>query len=193
MDSSYERVASGFMTARDPTIGVAEVRHWCNALSSGDALLDLGCGHGLPLGVLFRGRGLRLFAIDSSPTLLRKYRQHIPEAITCCESAVESDLFRQQFDGILACGLIFLLSRADQLTILQRITSRLRPGGRLLLTAPRQQGRWNDLLTGRECRSLGAVRYREVLRKHDVQVIREFADRGGNYYFDGVKAQGAPI
>ncbi|MCY4357133.1 MAG: class I SAM-dependent methyltransferase [Gammaproteobacteria bacterium] len=187
MDTSYEEFASEFVAIRDPNTGVAEVRQWSDAMGVGDTFLDLGCGHGLPLGVLFRNRGLKLYAIDNSPSLLDEYKHHIPEAVTACESAVDSDLFLEQFDGVLVWGLIFLLEQADQITVLDRISSRLKPGGHLLFTAPWQQCQWQDLLTGRECLSLGSVSYHKILRQNKINVRGGFLDQGENYYYDVVK------
>lgn len=188
MDTSYEIVAAEMLNIRNGDIGVEEIRAWSSFLQEGDDFLDLGCAHGLPIGVLFKNRGLNIHAIDSSPTLLREYEKNLSEAETACESVVNSQFFNQQFNGILASGLLFLLTGEDQETTLSKACEHLKPGGQLLFTSPWQVCKWDDLLTGRESISLGGDRYREILLQHGVEVKNEFADGGGNYYYAAVRS-----
>jgi hypothetical protein len=46
---------------------------------------------------------------------------------------------------------------------------------------------WNDAMTGRQSRSLGAAEYRALLSAVGLSVISEYEDEGQNYYFDAVK------
>ena len=47
--NGYERIADEYMAVRDPATGVAAVRRWASALPQGAAVLDLGCGNGVPI------------------------------------------------------------------------------------------------------------------------------------------------
>ena len=60
------------------------------------------------------------------------------------------------FDGVLARGLMFLLSSEDQRRLIKRIASILLPGGRVLFTSCVEPLVCTDAMTGLESRSLEA-------------------------------------
>ena len=84
---------------------------------------------------------------------------------------------------------MFLLSPEDQRRLIMRIADILVPGGRLLFTCPAEIGFGNDVMTGREWRSLGADEYRQRLSAVGLSVAREYQDEDGgrNHYFDVCK------
>src|SRR6266576_4249694 len=75
--NGYEAAAERFMSARNPRIGAVTVRRWSQILSSRCSVLDLGCGHDVPVsqtliaqgftiyGWMHQGSWWRHFAIDS--------------------------------------------------------------------------------------------------------------------------------
>ena len=161
---------------------------WARSLSPRATVLDLGCSSGLPLSPVPIDEGLTVYAIDASPTLVAAFRQQFPDVAVACESVEESSFFGRQFDAVLAWGLLFLLSEATQLDLLQRVASALNPGGRLLFTASAQACTWGDVMTGEESRSLGAEIYRTRLTEVGFSVIREYNDEGENHYYDAGSA-----
>jgi len=55
MDHSngYETISDDFISIRSKSnTGVSTVRNWTKYLSRGGAVLDLGCGHGMPISEL---------------------------------------------------------------------------------------------------------------------------------------------
>jgi len=104
-----------------------------------------------------------------------------------CEAVQDSKFFDRTFDGVLAWGLMFLLSPEDQRRLIQRIADILVPGGRLLFTCPAEIGFGNDVMTGLESRSLGAEEYRRRLSAVGLYVASEYEDEGQNHYFDVFK------
>jgi hypothetical protein len=64
----------------------------------------------------------------------------------------------------------------------------LKPGGLLLMTAPRQIARWTDVLTGEEAVSLGEARYRTILSGAGLEIRGQAVDEGGNDTWFAVKA-----
>jgi SAM-dependent methyltransferase len=119
--------------------------------------------------------------------MVEAFRKNLPETPVKCEGIEESTFFSRMFDGVVAWGLMFLLSAEEQQRLIQKIAGILVPGGRLLFTSCAEPLVWNDAMTGLESRSLGAVEYREELSGVGLSVIREFADEGDNYYFDVLK------
>lgn len=187
----YEAAAAEFMKVRSPSIGVARVQDWANALPRGAAVLDLGCGPGVPITEVLVGAGLGVYGIDAAPSLVREFRRNLPTTPVVCEAVQDSTFFDRTFDGILAWGLMFLLTVQDQRRLIQRIAEALVPGGRLLFTSSAHIASGTDVLTGLESRSLGADEYRQRLAAVGISVAHEYVDEGGNHYFDAVKGPAA--
>lgn len=105
-----------------------------------------------------------------------------------CEAVQDARFFDRTFDGVLAWGLMFLLSSEDQRRLIRRIAEILVPGDRLLFTSPAEPVVWNDAMTGLESRSLGGEEYRRLLSAVGLRVTSEYEDEGQNHYFDAGKA-----
>lgn len=194
MDRSngYEGVAPEFLarrgSGRSTGIGVDEVRSWARTLPRGAAVIDLGCGPGFPITEVLVAEGLNVFGVDAAPSFVHAFRRNLPHTPVVCEAVQDSTYFDRTFDGVLAWGLLFLLSAEDQRRLIQRIAAILVPGGRLLFTAPPEPIVWIDAMTGMESRSLGAGEYRKQLSEAGLSVVREYEDIGRNHYYDALKA-----
>ena len=189
--NGYEDVAAEFLAGRGrapaTAIGTRAVRNWARTLPRGAAVVDLGCGSGLPITKVLVSEGLNVYGIDASPSLVEAFRHNLPEIPVACESVDDSLFFNRVFDGVLAWGLIFLLLPEAQRSLLRRMADILVPGGRLLFTSPPEPLVWNDAMTGLESRSLGAAEYQMLLSAVDVSVSREYEDEGQNHYYDAFK------
>jgi SAM-dependent methyltransferase len=153
-------------------------------LPRGSAVIDLGCGPGFPITDVLVAEGLNTFAVDAAPSFVEAFRRNLPNTPVICEAVQDSGFFDRTFDGVLAWGLIFLLSPEDQRRVIERIAVILAPGGRLLFTSPAEPLVWKDAMTGLESRSLGAEEYRRQLSVVGLGVISEYEDDGQNLYFD---------
>jgi 2-polyprenyl-3-methyl-5-hydroxy-6-metoxy-1,4-benzoquinol methylase len=180
----YDALAREFMLGRDPMIGVATVRQWARSLHSGSTILDLGCGHGVPISQTLLEDGFRVYGIDASPALVAAFQDRFPMASAICEPVEHSRFFGRTFDGVIAWGLMFLLEDEAQMALIHRVASVLEPGGRFLFTSPEQASRWTDVLTGRESASPGADVYRATLAAAGLTLMAEYQDEGGNHYYD---------
>lgn len=193
MDQSngYEGIAEEFLarrgSARSTGIGVNEVRKWAQKLQRGAAVIDLGCGPGLPITEVLVAEGLNVFGIDAAPSFVQAFRRNLPNTPVVCESIQDSRFFDRTFDAVLAWGLIFLLSAEDQKRLIQKFADILVPSGRLLFTSPGKPAVWNDAMTALESRSLGAEEYRRHLTAAGLSVSSEYEDEGQNHYFDAFK------
>ena len=180
----YESRAEAFIAARDPHIGASTVRAWARTLPPGAAVLDLGCGHGVPVTRVLLEEGTRVHGIDASPSLVDAFRRRFSGCPVACEPVEESGFFGRSFDGIIAWGLMFLLPREAQLALIGRAARALAPGGSFLFTAPVQAVAWADLLTGRESRSLGRDAYRAAVAGAGLTLADEYDDEGGNHCYE---------
>jgi SAM-dependent methyltransferase len=193
MDRSngYEGIAPEFLarrgSGRSTGIGVNEVRTWARTLPPGAAVIDLGCGPGFPITEVLVAERLSTFGVDAAPSFVHAFRRNLPNTPVVCEAVQDSRFFDRTFDGVLAWGLMFLLSPEDQRRLIERIAGILAPGGRLLFTSPAEPIVWNDAMTGLESRSLGAAEYRRHMSAVGLSVANEYEDEGQNHYFDAFK------
>src|SRR5262252_3889897 len=174
--NGYENIAAEFVSTRSTTIGVKRVRDWAKALPRGAAVVDLGCGPGFPITEVLVAEGFNVFGVDAAPSFVQAFRRNLPNTPITCEAVQDSEFFDRTFDGVLAWGLIFLLSPEDQRRLIQRIAEILAPGGRLLFTSPAEPMVWNDAMTGLESRSLGAEEYDRQLSAAGLSVASEYED-----------------
>jgi 2-polyprenyl-3-methyl-5-hydroxy-6-metoxy-1,4-benzoquinol methylase len=181
--NGYEAAAKEFIAARSTDIGAATICEWSRSLRRGGNVLDLGCAHGVPITQLLIDGGFSVYGVDASATLIAEFRRRFPTASAQCASVEDSDFFGRQFDGIIAVGLLFLLSSERQEIVLQRIALTMVSNGKFLFTAPAGAVRWSDSLTGRESLSLGSARYEELLRCWEMELLGEANDQGGNHYY----------
>ena len=186
--NGYEAFAAEFISCRgESSIGVATVRRWALALQPGATILDLGCGHGVPLAAALIDDGFIVYGVDASPTLTGAFRSGFPHAQVACEAVERSGFFTRTFDAVLAIGLIFLLEADTQRDLIRRVAEALAPGGRFLFTSPREVCTWTDVLTGRASLSLGADAYKAILASAGLTLLDEYLDEGDNHYFDARK------
>jgi 2-polyprenyl-3-methyl-5-hydroxy-6-metoxy-1,4-benzoquinol methylase len=184
--SGYDAVAEAFIEARAGT-GRALIKEWAASLPKGAAVLDVGAGHGEPMTRVLVEQGLDIFAIDASPKLAAAFRARFPGVPIACEAAEKSNLFGRRFDAIAMVGLIFLLPENTQRTLLTKLAAALEPKGRLLFSAPAEETRWTDVLTGRPSSSLGEAEYGRILRAAGLSVASRGKDEGGNHYHEAVR------
>ena len=104
--NGYESVAAAFLAGRgrapSTAIGARLVREWARTLPRGAAVIDVGCGSGLPLTKVLVSEGLNVCAIDAAPSLVEAFRHNLPETPVACESVEDSLFFNRMFDGVLA-------------------------------------------------------------------------------------------
>ncbi len=165
------------------SVGVATVRDWAKALPHGGSVLDVGCGHGIPISKALVDEGFTVYGIDASPSMIAAFRIHLPNALAECSAIEDSQFFGRRFDGVIAWGLMFLLSPDAQVTLIHRVASVLKPGGRFLFTAPHQACQWLDILTGKQSVSLGSDTYHSVIESEGLVLVGETEDEGQNHYY----------
>jgi SAM-dependent methyltransferase len=193
LSNGYESVSEEFLArrgnngTRSNAIGVKEVRNWAKAMPRGSSVIDLGCGPGFPITAVLVEEGLQVFGVDASPSFVAAFRRNLPGTPIVCESVLDSSLFDRTFDAVLSIGLIFLLKTEEQHRLIRRFADILVPNGRLLFTSTVNPAVWNDVMTGLESISLGAVEYRKLLRAAGISVAQEYEDVGENHYFDAFK------
>jgi 2-polyprenyl-3-methyl-5-hydroxy-6-metoxy-1,4-benzoquinol methylase len=185
--NGYEAVAERFMLSRHLQIGAATVREWSKRLPRGGSVLDLGCGHGLPISQVLIQQGFVLYGVDASAKLITVFRAHFPDTHAECAAVEDSDFFGRTFDGVVAWGLLFLLPPHSQMKVMHKVSKALQSGGHFLFTSPREAVTWSDAQTGRESCSLGFQAYDEGLQAAGLVLVDEACDEGDNHYYFAAK------
>ena len=159
--NGYDEIASIYVAGRGTrplvgdAIGAATVRAWADAFPPGATVLDLGAGPGEPSTRILREAGVATYAVEASSAMVAAFRERFPD-VPIDQSTVEaSRFFDRTFDGVLAWGLLFLLTPAAQALVIEKVARALEPGGRFLFTAPKEPLQWLDAMTGRRSQSLG--------------------------------------
>lgn len=178
------------MSARNPDIGRATVSAWCRTLPPDASVLDLGCGHGVPVSQTLIEQGFTVFGVDASPALLAAFHRRFPSVSTECSAVEDSGFFEREFDGVVAWGLLFLLPPQVQSLVVHKVARALKPGGKFLFASPKETTTWRDVLTGRESISLGAERYQQLLVSAGLHAVGELYDEGNNHYYLVAKPPG---
>lgn len=184
----YEMQALRYLDDRDRSrVGVELIERWARSLPFGTPIVEIACGGGYPITQVLVDSGLAVWAIDTSPTLLRQFRLRFPTIPTQCASALDSTYFGRTFEAVISIGLLSFLHEDEQLALLDRVSEILEPGGRFLFTAPIEMGTWRDVTTGLECWSLGRIGYTRALERLGFRMIRTHVDEGENNYYDAEK------
>ena len=183
--NGYEGVATEFIAGRQQSgVGVATVRAWGRSLPQGATILDLACGFGVPNSQALIDDGFVIYGVDASPRLITEFRRPFPDGNVACEAVEDSRFFDRTFDGVIAVGLLFLLSEDSQRDLIRRVGLALNSSGRFLFTSPAQSCTWTDILTGRESLSLGADAYKAIIAGARLNLVGEHSDEGDNHYYD---------
>lgn len=189
LSHGYDAAAADYAARRNPQIGVAEVAHWAASMPAGAAVLDVGCGTGVPLAKTLIDAGLDVWALDASPRMAAAFRRNFPGVPVVCEAVERSDLFARRFDAVIAWGLLFLLDPEAQAAAVRNMAQALHPAGRLLFTSPADACEWTDVLTRTRSVSLGREAYRELLSSAGLVLAAEYDDQGDNHYYESRRCQ----
>ncbi len=118
--------------------GQTKYRAWLGELRervpAGAAVLDLGCGSGLPVARDLAAAGYRVTGVDLSGTQIRRARELVPQAQFIRADITAIDFAPASFDAVVALYVLIHLPLEEQQPLLRRIASWLRPGGLFLAT-----------------------------------------------------------
>ena len=136
VEAGYDRVADQYLSTKDPEdpLTLAALEDMSHVLPESAAVLDLGCGAGVPVTSWLARRGYAVTGVDVSARQLELARRHVPDA-TFIKSDMTSLAFEPgTFDAVVAFHSIIHVPREEHQTLLADIYRWLKPGGIFLAT-----------------------------------------------------------
>jgi SAM-dependent methyltransferase len=101
---------------------------------AGGAVLDLGCGCGVPLARDLAGAGYAVTGVDLSAVQVERARRLVPAARFLHADATQVGFPPSSFDAVVSLYTLIHLPLVEQPPLLDRIGRWLRPGGWFLAT-----------------------------------------------------------
>ena len=102
-------------------------------LRSGDTVLDLGCGCGVPIAQELAAR-FAVTGVDISPVQIERARQLVPQATFLCADMTAVQYPAQSFAAIVSFYALIHLPLEEHRPMIERCFAWLQPGGVLLAT-----------------------------------------------------------
>lgn len=108
--------------------------HLQGQLRADAAVLDLGCGCGVPVARTLADHGHRVTGVDLSEVQINRARQLVPGATFLRADATRVAFPDRTFDAVVCLYALIHMPLEAQPRLLRRIATWLRPGGLLLVT-----------------------------------------------------------
>lgn len=136
VESGYDRVADRYLATKNPedpaTLDALE--QLARSLPPGGAVLDLGCGAGIPATRWLAEKRFAVTGVDFSARQLDLARENVPRASFVKADMTELDFEPESFDAIVALHSIIHVPRRAHPALLADVHRWLKPGGFLLAT-----------------------------------------------------------
>jgi 2-polyprenyl-3-methyl-5-hydroxy-6-metoxy-1,4-benzoquinol methylase len=136
VESGYEQIGEHYLATRDPEdpLTLRALEDLASLLPSEAAVLDLGCGAGVPVTRWLADRGFAVTGVDVSAKQLELARTYVPDGTFIKADMTEVVFGPESFDAVVAFHSIIHVPRIEHTTLLESIHRWLEPGGALLAT-----------------------------------------------------------
>ncbi len=135
VEAGYDRMAEQYLSTKDPDdeLTLEALGDLTRGLPPDAAVLDLGCGAGIPA-THWLARRFAVTGVDFSARQLELARRHAPGARFIRADMTDLDFAPETFDAVLALYSIIHVPRTEHLTLLENILRWLKPGRAFLAT-----------------------------------------------------------
>lgn len=153
---------------------------FCALLPAGGAVLDIGCGSGVPIGRELVARGFALTGVDGSATMLALFAANLP-GVPTIHADMRTLALGRRFDGLLAWDSFFHLTPDEQRAMITRFAAHAAPGAALMFTSGTEEGEAIGTLEGEPLYhgSLSTAEYRTRLAAAGFAVVAHVAEDPG--------------
>jgi 2-polyprenyl-3-methyl-5-hydroxy-6-metoxy-1,4-benzoquinol methylase len=136
VESGYDLMAEQYLAAKNPEdpLALEALEDVASLLPSAAAVLDLGCGAGVPVTRWLADRGFAVTGVDVSARQLDLARTYVPEATFIKADMTKATFAPGSFDAVVAFHSIIHVPRTEHPALLGRIHRWLRPEGIFLAT-----------------------------------------------------------
>jgi cyclopropane fatty-acyl-phospholipid synthase-like methyltransferase len=136
VEAGYDRMAEQYLATKDPEdpLALAALEDLATVVPPGAAVLDLGCGAGVPVTRWLAGRGFAVTGVDVSARQLELARSKVPDSIFIKADMTGLAFDPETFDAVVAFHSIIHVPRNEHPALLARIHRWLKPGGVFLAT-----------------------------------------------------------
>jgi ubiquinone/menaquinone biosynthesis C-methylase UbiE len=136
VESGYDRVAERYLATKDADdpLALSALEEMVRGLRPGAAVLDLGCGAGIPATRWLAERGFVVTGVDFSEKQLGLARRLVFGATFLKADMTELTFDQSAFDAVVAFHSIIHVPREEHQALLGKIHRWLRPGGLFLTT-----------------------------------------------------------
>jgi SAM-dependent methyltransferase len=170
----YEKYAETWVQARLRERSFPEkgwLDRFCALVPSHANILDCGCGAGEPIARYLTAQGLTVTGIDSSETMVRMFRDRLPDQRALVQDMRKLSL-AETFDGILAWDSFFHLNHDDQRQMFPVFRAHAKSGAALMFTSGSSHGEAIGVFQGEPLyhASLDPAEYRKLLEDHGFHV-----------------------
>jgi SAM-dependent methyltransferase len=175
----YERHALDYVADRGRQLWSERVwlDRFIKLLSSGAAILDIGCGSGEPIARHLIEQGFAVDGVDASPTLISLCRERFPDR-SWRVADMRTLALGKTFDGLLAWDSFFHLCASDQRRMFSVFKRHAAPGAVLMFTAGPSHGEVIGSYRGEPLyhASLAAEEYQVLLESNGFRVVEHVAE-----------------
>jgi 2-polyprenyl-3-methyl-5-hydroxy-6-metoxy-1,4-benzoquinol methylase len=136
VESGYDLIADQYLATKNPEdpLALESLEDLASFLPPAAAVLDLGCGAGVPVTRWLANRGYAVTGVDVSARQLDLARTHVPEATFIKADMTEVNFAPDSLDAVVAFQSIIHVPRTEHPALLGRIHRWLRPEGAFLAT-----------------------------------------------------------
>jgi 2-polyprenyl-3-methyl-5-hydroxy-6-metoxy-1,4-benzoquinol methylase len=136
VEAGYDRMAEQYLATKDPEdpLALAALEDLAPVVPPGAAVLDLGCGAGVPVTRWLAGRGFAVTGVDVSARQLELARSNVPDGTFIKADMTGLAFDPETFDAVVAFHSIIHVPRNEHPALLARIHRWLKPEGVFLAT-----------------------------------------------------------
>lgn len=184
----YDLIADWYATeSRGRAVGVAETLAVAAMLPGNSRILDIGCGNGVPITQALVNTGHRVVGLDSSAGMLAHFRVNLPGTPVVRGDVRRCPFANGTFDAAISWGMMFHLSRVDQVAAFANVSRVLKPGAPFLFTAAEiesaDDGGITGAMNGVTFRYYAVASYRTLIIEHGMVLVDVHDDPGISTYY----------